>query len=101
MNLIVQHTDLCFNEFMPTTSNYNAATGEPELNIRIKIPRGQSMLESEVCLIDELNEARNQATGWLLSRFDADGGPIEFGGQKWTSKGKVAKEYQTPYACQP
>lgn len=32
-----------------------------------------------------------------LTRFDATGAPIKTAGIKLTSKGKVAKEYQTPY----
>jgi hypothetical protein len=60
---------------------------------------GNSMLESEVCLQSALNEAGNLATGKCLEHFDTDGAPLNLGGEKLTSKGRLPKSYQTPYGC--
>lgn len=65
--------------------------------IQLEIPLCKSMLEGESCIQDALNEAGTLATGELLKQFDSDGSPIEFGSVKMTSKGFVAKQYQTPY----
>lgn len=56
-----------------------------------------SMLNSESAIQDKLNELGAKVTSVLLERFDTDGGPIAIGKTKLTSKGKVKKEYQTPY----
>ncbi len=37
------------------------------------------------------------ASGELLKRFDTDGGGIQLGDTKLTSKGQIEKTYQTPY----
>ncbi|MEE9412193.1 MAG: hypothetical protein V3V22_03980 [Methylococcales bacterium] len=37
------------------------------------------------------------ASAELLKRFDTDGGAIQMGTNKLTSKALVAKKYQTPY----
>jgi hypothetical protein len=44
-----------------------------------------------------LNSAGTLASGEALKQFDTDGDPIESGGMRWTSKGKLPKTYQTPY----
>ena len=46
-----------------------------------------------------LNEAGTLATGESLKQFDTDGSAIEVAGEKWTSKGKMPKTYQTPYGA--
>jgi hypothetical protein len=58
---------------------------------------GATMLDCEENLRTALNEGGNLATGKCLERFDTDGGPLTFGGVKWTSKGQLPKAYQTPY----
>ena len=55
------------------------------------------MLDGERGIEQALNEAGALASGELLKRFDTDGGPIQIGAQKYTSKGQVEKTYQTPY----
>jgi len=65
--------------------------------IEIKIPYGKTMLESEELILKSLNEAGSLATGEALKQFDTDGSPIDIAGQKWTTKGKIFKTYETPY----
>ena len=67
------------------------------LTVEIKIPFGKTMLESEDMILANLNEAGSLVTGEALKQFDTDGSPIEVGGQKWTSKGRIAKTYETPF----
>ena len=69
------------------------------LTLQIVIPFNRSMLEAESALQDALNEAGTLATANFLQRFDTDGSPIVIGQTKLTSKGVVAKEYQTPYGA--
>lgn len=45
------------------------------------------------------HEAGTLATANFLQRFDTDGSPIVIGQTKLSSKGVVAKEYQTPYGA--
>ena len=55
------------------------------------------MLDSENHIQNAVNSVGTLATGELLKQFDSDGSPIVFGSMKMTSKGKITKEYQTPY----
>ena len=59
------------------------------------------MLDFEEVIQQRLNEAGVLATTEALQRFDADGSPIQVGDTKLTSKGKLNKEYQTPYGVAP
>jgi hypothetical protein len=59
------------------------------------------MLDFEEVIQQRLNEAGVLATQEALQRFDADGSPIQVGDTKLTSKGKLLKEYQTPYGVAP
>ncbi len=59
------------------------------------------MLDFEEAIQQGLNEAGALATTEALQRFDADGSPIQVGDTKLTSKGKLVKEYQTPYGIAP
>jgi hypothetical protein len=70
---------------------------EAEVTIQIRIPLTRSMLETEETIQKALNEAGVLATGEALNQFDTDGGPIEFGATRMTSKGQEPKTYQTPY----
>jgi len=70
-----------------------------EVTLEVKITLSGSMLEMEENVLAALNEAGVLATGEALGRFDADGDPVELGGDKWTSKGKLPKTYQTPYGA--
>ena len=67
------------------------------LVLEVQIPFETSMLNGEQRIEHALNEAGSMASGELLKRFDTDGGTIRIGATKLTSKGQVAKTYQTPY----
>lgn len=67
------------------------------LVMEVTIPLGTTMLDGERGIEQALNEAGALASGELLKRFDTDGGPLQIGAQKYTSKGRVEKTYQTPY----
>ncbi len=73
------------------------ARTKEDFTVQITVPYGGSMLSVEEIIQEKLNEAGALMTGEVLERFDTDGAPIRLGGSKWTSKGKVAKPYQTPY----
>src|SRR5918996_3574172 len=73
------------------------ARTKEDFTVQITVPYGESMLSVEEIIQEKLNEAGTLMTGEVLERFDTDGSPIRVGGNKWTSKGKVAKPYQTPY----
>src|SRR3954470_15787886 len=73
------------------------ARSESTFTIQVEIPYGSSMLDAEEALQQRLNEAGTLATAEILGRLDADGSPIQVGDTKLTSKGKLKKEYQTPY----
>src|SRR3954449_8463293 len=77
------------------------ARSESTFTIQVEIPYGSSMLDAEETLQQRLNEAGTLATAEVLQRFDADGSPIQVGATKLTSKGKLKKEYQTPYGVAP
>jgi len=77
------------------------ARSESGFTIQVEIPYGSSMLDAEEALQQRLNEAGTLATAEVLGRFDADGSPIQVGDTKLTSKGKLLKEYQTPYGVAP
>jgi hypothetical protein len=69
--------------------------------VQFEVPYGSSMLDCEEAIQERLNEAGTLATGEVLQRFDTDGSPIQVGDTKLTSKGKLLKEYQTPYGVAP
>jgi hypothetical protein len=65
--------------------------------IEVKIPLVRSMLSGEEVIQQALNITGMLASQEQLKEFDADGSAIEMGGIRFTSKGKVLKEYQSPY----
>jgi hypothetical protein len=69
--------------------------------IQIEVPYRSSMLDAEETIQQRLNEAGALATAEALRRFDTDGSPILVADTKLTSKGKLLKEYQTPYGVAP
>src|SRR6478735_2851766 len=77
------------------------ARSDSTFTVQIVISYGSSMLDAEEALQQQLNEAGTLATAEVLGRFDADGSPIQVGDTKLTSKGKLLKEYQTPYGVAP
>ena len=73
------------------------ARTDTAFTITVEVPYASSMLDFEELILQRLNEAGVLATTEALQQFDADGSPIQVGDSKLTSKGKLAKEYQTPY----
>ena len=67
------------------------------ITVQIQISLQGPMLSVEEGILDATNQVGNLATGEALERFDTDGNPIQIAEVKMTSKGRVAKEYQTPY----
>jgi hypothetical protein len=65
--------------------------------LQVEIPYNDSMLDFEETLQERLNDAGVVATAEGLQQFDTDGSPITVGPVKFTSKGQVEKDYQTPY----
>jgi hypothetical protein len=55
------------------------------------------VLDFEETLQDRLNEAGVVATAEGLKQFDTAGSPVTVGPVKFTTKGPVEKDYQTPY----
>jgi hypothetical protein len=73
------------------------ARSETSFTVQVEIPYGSSMLDFEEVIQDRINQAGVVATGEALQQFDTDGSPITIGSVKFTSKGPLPKEYQTPY----
>jgi hypothetical protein len=69
--------------------------------IQVEIPYASSRLDFEEAIQRGLNEAGTLATTEALQQFDADGSPITVGDTELTGKGKLTKEYQTPYGVAP
>src|SRR5207237_9369471 len=65
--------------------------------LQVEVPYSDSMLDFEETLQQRLNDAGVVATAEGLRQFDTDGSPITVGPAKFTSKGPVEKDYQTPY----
>ena len=65
--------------------------------LQVEVPYNDSMLDFEETLQQRLNDAGVVATAEGLKQFDTDGSPITVGPIKFTSKGQVEKDYQTPY----
>ena len=65
--------------------------------VLFRSPLSNSMLTTEENIQLALNEGGNLVTKEVLSNFDTDGSPIVIGNDKYTSKGAVPKNYQTPY----
>jgi hypothetical protein len=65
--------------------------------LQVEVPYNDSMLDFEETLQHRLNEAGVVATVEGLKQFDTDGLPITVGPVKFTTKGPVEKDYQTPY----
>ncbi len=68
-----------------------------EITIQITLKLDGSMLEMEDAIQKGVNEVGCIATKEALSKFDATGAIINIGSVRMSSKGKVKKEYETPY----
>jgi hypothetical protein len=56
-----------------------------------------SMLAQEERLMEAVNAVGRAGARHLLGGFDAPGAPLLYAGRKWTSKGRIAKIYETPW----
>jgi hypothetical protein len=65
--------------------------------LQVEVPFKDSMLDAEDAIQHALNRAGVLATAEILRHLDADGTPLTVAGTKMTSKGKLPKDYQTPY----
>src|SRR5438309_11055215 len=65
--------------------------------LQVEVPYNGSMLDFEETLQERLNDAGVVATAEGLKQFDTDGSPITVGPVKFTTKGQVEKDFQTPY----
>jgi hypothetical protein len=65
--------------------------------LQVEVSYNDSMLDFEEALQKRLNDAGVVATAEGLKQFDTDGSPITVGPVKFTTKGQVEKDYQTPY----
>lgn len=80
---------------MTTTVTKNGDT----ITIQTTMKLSGSMLDMEEVIQAGVNEVGVIATREALSKFDATGDQINIANIKLTSKGTVAKEYQTPYGA--
>ncbi|QDV36276.1 ISKra4 family transposase [Tautonia plasticadhaerens] len=70
---------------------------ETGFTIQVQVPYSGSMLEAEDVIQRALNQAGVVATAEAFGRFDTDGKSITVDGRKLTRKGRLPKDYQTPY----
>lgn len=84
---------------MTANVELNRSGNEIQVRIRITLRPGMAMLECEEAIRQGVDEAGRVATEESLRQFDSDGAPIVVGGVKLTSKGRVKKEYQSPYGA--
>src|SRR6476659_135139 len=75
----------------------NLVRTSTSFTLQIEVPYNTPMLDFEETLQERLNDAGVVATAEGLKQFDTDGSPITVGLVKFTSKGQVEKDYQTPY----
>src|SRR3954453_7833637 len=73
------------------------ARSETSFTVQVEIPYTSSMLDFEQAIQDRLNQAGVVAPAEAVRQFATDGAPIAIGAVKFTSKGPLPKEYQTPY----
>ena len=65
--------------------------------LQVEVPYSDPRLDFEEALQERLNDAGVVAAAEGLKPFDTDGSPITVGPVEFTSKGRVEKDYQTPY----
>lgn len=79
------------------SNDFNFSKIDNKVKITLHVELGRSMLENENKIQDALNAAGSMLTASALDHLDTDGSPIRLGNVKLTSKGKIAKEYETPH----
>jgi len=70
------------------------------LTISITLPAASdcgSLLVQEEGLMEAVNAVGRAGARHLLGGFDVSGAPLLHAGRKWTSKGRIAKIYETPW----
>ena len=70
---------------------------DQQVVIEVAIPLVGAMLSGEEVVQAAVNAVGLLGTRVLLKRFDTDGSPIAVGDIRFSSKGMVEKEYETPY----
>jgi hypothetical protein len=74
------------------------ANGTLTVSITLPAPSDEmSMLAQEERLMEALNAVGRVGARHLLTGFDTEGQPLLHAGRKWTSKGRIAKFYETPW----
>src|ERR1700679_3819268 len=74
-----------------------SADSDGSFIVSFRFTPSNSMLQSEENLRQALNEAGSLASGKCLEHFDTDGAALTIGSERFTSKGRLPKGYQTPY----
>lgn len=80
---------------MKITTSFNQSNSSIKIEIEIAIE--SSMLNAEEDIQKALNKAGKEATAYALAQHDTNGQPVKKGKEKYFSKGKIPKKYQTPY----
>ena len=75
------------------------SSNEESFTIQTTVLYKDNMLKAEEHLQECLNEVGSLSSIELLEYFDTDGSPITIGETNLTTKGKLEKEYQTPYGA--
>jgi len=70
-----------------------------EIVVQVKVKLEGSLLKMEDNIQKAVNDLGMAATGEALSLFDTTGAKIQIGDIRLSSKGKVAKIYETPYGA--
>lgn len=70
-----------------------------EITLQVKVKLNGSLMEMEETIQKAVNEVGALATEKALQQFDTTGARIQIGDIRLTSKGKVAKRYETPYGA--
>lgn len=68
-----------------------------KVKIELTLELSRSMLDTEINIQKNLNEAGCIASQEALKYFDTDGSPLKIGEDIWKTKGTQPKKYQTPY----
>lgn len=84
-------------EMKATVSAALKSEADQQVVIEVKLPLIHSMLSGEEVVQAAVNAVGILATAVLLKQFDTDGSAIMMGDVRFSSKGQVEKDYETPY----